>query len=1094
MNTVLDEKKQIDTVTFTRVTNRGSDLTKVFQLGNDGVVHKSSSANITEGVGDIMRMPFSQFTNFLSTISSKQAIIHGTPKASSNAAGLKRFALQSKKKIRNLEGYVTRTKDNFEYPSNKPGLAGIDYDPEPGQTYLSPHELIEVLSSICPEIRDAARVINFSAGSYIYNGDKPVSSKEPGYHIYFRVKEDSDIGGFFDILFKRTILAGYGFIRISKCGAQLVRSLFDQTVYSPERIDYVAPAVCHSPMNQRKPKPEYIDGNALDTLGLQGLSDSEEAQYNEIVAKLKSDAMPKSAEVEAKYTDVEARKIVENDPTVSKKQAKQIVAGRMKRELSRKDLLHFDELGKVSVGDVLDDPLKYDNQSLRDPLEPEEGGCKAKFYMNAKTGIPLVRSFLHGGINYELISKKTVEDVCQDVDALHAEQGKDVTVEQWYKIIVEAGLSYVEVDEVLEYLDSLEVGKKQQLKQNFEELGGIPNGELTALKNSELPMPEGFKVLGGWIYYIEYDKKGRIKKKEKVCSQLMVTARSRDSESAAWGKYLEFLDPDKIRHKWSMPSEMLANGGKDLREVLFHLGLEINPTPNAFKYLNVYLSEMNPSKKVLCVDKMGWSGSHYVTQTTTFGPPAAQEIVYQGSMKGNPYERTGTLEEWQSKVARYCVGNSRFVFAVCLAFAGPLLDMTGSESGGFHFYGGSSTGKTTLADVSASVCGNPEGYVRQWRQTDNALESTAELHNDNLLVLDEISQATSKVVAATCYMLANGQGKGRAKRDGVAKDVSRWRLVFISTGEITIEAKIKEGDFRIMGGQSVRLIDIPADTGSGMKTVESLNGCQDAVEFVQDLKLNARRYYGTALHEYLSRLTNDVGPALRSVTDTSDRFIEDNHIAGGDPQVHRVCKRFALIAGAGELATEYGITGWEPGEATKAASACFDAWLDARGGVGSKEAQTGLNQVINYLQQHGASRFDDGSGDRVVIKRAGFLAGNMLATHGDCFFDIFEQVFNEEICEGQDPKTVLAELKAKGFLKTSKGRGYWRRSYPGSNRRNAKFIRINSSIIGGLDQGEGDVSPEIPEVEVEGSPEMPGVEVDGSPEMPEVELPATFFV
>lgn len=54
-----------------------------------------------------------------------------------------------------------------------------------------------------------------------------------------------------------------------------------------------------------------------------------------------------------------------------------------------------------------------------------------------------------------------------------------------------------------------------------------------------------------------------------------------------------------------------------------------------------------------------------------------------------------------------CVGNHRLTFVVSVAFAGPMLNMLGHESGGFHLYGDSSGGKTTHLQVAASIYGGP---------------------------------------------------------------------------------------------------------------------------------------------------------------------------------------------------------------------------------------------------------------------------------------------------------------------------------------------------------------------------------------------------
>ncbi|MCU7837187.1 MAG: hypothetical protein KZQ83_18335 [gamma proteobacterium symbiont of Taylorina sp.] len=72
-------------------------------------------------------------------------------------------------------------------------------------------------------------------------------------------------------------------------------------------------------------------------------------------------------------------------------------------------ILKFDDGQNVSVGTVLKNPDKYNNQPMADPLEPEEGYGKAKFYANKETGNPLVHSFLHGKQIYPLVTEQYVE-------------------------------------------------------------------------------------------------------------------------------------------------------------------------------------------------------------------------------------------------------------------------------------------------------------------------------------------------------------------------------------------------------------------------------------------------------------------------------------------------------------------------------------------------------------------------------------------------------------------------------------------------------------------------------------------------------------
>ena len=101
------------------------------------------------------------------------------------------------------------------------------------------------------------------------------------------------------------------------------------------------------------------------------------------------------------------------------------------------------------------------------------------------------------------------------------------------------------------------------------------------------------------------------------------------------------------------------------------------------------------------------------------------------------------------------------MFAIATAFAAPLIELTGADSGGFHFRGLSSIGKTTLVRAAASVWGRGDehGMLRTWRPTANRLEGTAALYGDTLLPLDELGVAGAREVGDIIYSLAAGIGK-----------------------------------------------------------------------------------------------------------------------------------------------------------------------------------------------------------------------------------------------------------------------------------------------------------------------------------------------
>jgi len=247
-----------------------------------------------------------------------------------------------------------------------------------------------------------------------------------------------------------------------------------------------------------------------------------------------------------------------------------------------------------------------------------------------------------------------------------------------------------------------------------------------------------------------------------LCSPFKVVAATRDLDGRNWGRLVEIRTPDGGVQKFIIPMSELAAGGTALAEVLLGLGVRVNPNNAAKDRLALWIQLQSP-ESIFVTSRIGWHGKSFVLPEQTIAPPGADLVVYQGGRGvAHRYYEKGTLEQWIGNIGHSCVGNSRLVFAVALAFVGFLLRLVEQESGGFHYQGLSSIGKTTLLRVAGSVLGGGEkGFIQSWRATSNGLEAVAELHNDNLLCLDELGQVAPEEAGRVAYMLANGQGKVR---------------------------------------------------------------------------------------------------------------------------------------------------------------------------------------------------------------------------------------------------------------------------------------------------------------------------------------------
>jgi len=519
-----------------------------------------------------------------------------------------------------------------------------------------------------------------------------------------------------------------------------------------------------------------------------------------------------------------------------------------------------------------------------------------------------------------------------------------------------------------------------------------------------------------------------------ICDPLHSVAQTRDSKSHAWGRLLQWRDADNKPHQWAMPMSALEGDGVEVRKELADQGLRIAPGKKSGELLESHIKSARVTARTLCVDRLGWHGDVYVMPNETIGQ-SNELAVFQNASNVTPaMSQSGTVEKWRDGVARLSAGNSRLVFAVSQAFAAPLAELAGEDSGGFHLRGASSTGKTTALRAAASVWGKPETYVRTWRATSNGLEGVAALHNDGLLILDELSQIDGKEAGQVAYMLANGQGKARAGRTGSARQPARWRLFLLSSGEVSLADLMAASGQKTNAGQEVRLADIPADAGADMGLFEQLNGCATPAALAQAINDAASQHYGTVGVEFLRRVAGN-REALRNwlaefVKQCAAAFMP----ADAAGQVTRVAKRFALVAAAGALAASYGFTGWKHDDAIQAAKTCFDAWLVNFGGAGNRETRALLSQVRAFFEEYGSSRFEFWSAlpDQRINRRAGFYKLGGDKDKDTRQYYILPEPFRTEIVKGFNCKMAEKTLLAAGWIEgDNEGRATKKTRLPG---------------------------------------------------------------
>lgn len=511
---------------------------------------------------------------------------------------------------------------------------------------------------------------------------------------------------------------------------------------------------------------------------------------------------------------------------------------------------------------------------------------------------------------------------------------------------------------------------------------------------------------------------------EWICKPVRVSYLARNDKKSAWGKLLEFKDPDDTLKEFIMLDEMLAGDGVELRKELMSLGLKMNLTRSSKEKLVNYLNSCNPKERSMTSEKIGWVEDNvYLLPNRLYGTSKERHLFRPRF--GNPpeYEIKGTLEEWQNEIAKPCEGNSRFMFSILISLASVLLKIMNMPNFGIHLYGMSSAGKTTALRVGNSVVGNK---INQWRMTDNAAETFALESNDSVLFLDEINQAEAQAVDRMIYMLANASTKARANQHGIKRDTCMtFGCVFVSDGEIPLDAKLREIKKTSTAGQGVRCVEIKIDAGEGMGIVEQLNGFETPEALINHLNTAWSLYRGTAMDRLLQELVKkDLNQVRERLYAIMNRWKSINlEVFKNDPdgQVKRVSSNLSLVAAAGELCIALKILPWKQGAAMDNCTRILQDWVFHRGGVEAKELTDVVERLRRLIQEEGNARFDisddtaDNVGDKTP-KRAGTKKSATIGSEQKWYFCLFRDIMRYEVLKGCDEKVALDYLTRRKIL------------------------------------------------------------------------------
>jgi hypothetical protein len=409
-NSTLQKKHRSDASIEITVFSRtgGGVLTKKISLSADGSLIKDG--------GECKMLTGLAFRTPIANVHMLAAKIEKLKPYQAFSLGTLREGLPDKVQVvtkRKFDGQpntIARTKDNLVYRENCPALVLLDYDR--GEIPQGVADRLEdfwgALTKVLPALRHAEHLIRPSTSAGLLRSDTGERLADSGgVHCYIVARDGADAVRFLRTLFDRCWLDGLGWIKLSKDGKMLERSIIDCLVASPERLVFEADPILVKPIERddESRRPIVHDGGILDTVvACPPLMPAEQQKVDELKAEAKRQIKPQADKKRAAYIEKNAQELVECTG-MSKEAAVRQIKSRCEGVLTSDTVLEFvdRELKGCTVADVLADPERFDGCVLADPIEGLSYGSTTAMVMRRRSdGHPWIKSFAHGGAAYTL--------------------------------------------------------------------------------------------------------------------------------------------------------------------------------------------------------------------------------------------------------------------------------------------------------------------------------------------------------------------------------------------------------------------------------------------------------------------------------------------------------------------------------------------------------------------------------------------------------------------------------------------------------------------------------------------------------------------
>ncbi|SFM36469.1 hypothetical protein [Nitrosomonas communis] len=369
--------KNITKIRLTKFIDADKKTAKSYDFVNGKLV-KETNGNFWNGSFETININYTELPDFINSMVSWEFLIQGVHHSLTEG---------------NCPEDATRLKETFPF-ADSPGLLCIDSDSVHKQGIQSLEELNNALGKIDPSLNNIYKVMSTSASSNISVDGKEFNGLR-GVHTFIPIDTTKNNKAILEILHARSIIAGFGYAKVTISGNIIICSLVDKALCTSNQPIYEGGAIINNDSIKQDRQVETFDGDMLSAASILPLTQEEIEIFQKKSEALRASVAEEAQKVREQFQKVHSARLIEKNYQLTTTNAAHIIDRAITDyELYGQISILLETGEEVTVQQILDNPVKYHNAECAHPLDRSIRG-KSIIYSNQDK--PVIHTFAHGG-------------------------------------------------------------------------------------------------------------------------------------------------------------------------------------------------------------------------------------------------------------------------------------------------------------------------------------------------------------------------------------------------------------------------------------------------------------------------------------------------------------------------------------------------------------------------------------------------------------------------------------------------------------------------------------------------------------------------